>query len=202
MTWSLVLVGSMAGVTAGFSLAAIDGARRTATVLDRVADAEKSPDVMILPDRPDFDWAPVAGLPEIAVLGRIGGPVCATDVGKGALCGSVGMDEAFGRDVETGGITEGRAPDPASVSEVIVNRAAAVHYGLGVGDSFTMAAPTGAQVKEAYRTFRFPDPSAFGGPHIKARVVGVADPSLTDRLLGDPDGVDAAEFFVGPAFAV
>ena len=42
MTWSLVLVGVMAGVTAGFSLAAIDGARRTATVLDRVVSEPRS----------------------------------------------------------------------------------------------------------------------------------------------------------------
>ena len=90
------------------------------------------------------------------------------------------MDESFGRDIETGGIAEGRAPDPASVNEVVVNRAAAVHYGLGVGDTFTMVVADARAGRRGVPHVSLPGTSTFGGPHVKAHVVGVAD-TVVDR---------------------
>ena len=198
--WSLVLLGIVAGATAGVSLAALDGARRTGSVIERSSAATKEPDVLIAPDRPDFDWSPIERLPEIEAIGLFGGPVCALDVGKGALCGEV-IDNASGRDISTGYVAVGREPDRDRADEVVVNRSAAVHYHLAVGDTFTMVSPTPAQVREAFRTFRFPEPSEFAGPKVKVHVVAIAAPSLTDRLLGDVDSVDTAEFYATQAYA-
>lgn len=198
MAWSLVLLGIVAGATAGVSMAALDGARRTGSVIERSSVATKEPDVLIAPDRPDFDWSKIVQMPEIEAIGLFGGPVCALDVGKGALCGSV-LSRATGRDISNGP-GEGRFPDPDRADEVAVNRSAATHYHLALGDTFTMVSPTPAQVREAFRTFRFPTPAEFKGPKITAHVVAIAEPTLTDRLLGDVDSIDTAEFYTTEAY--
>ena len=199
MVWSLVLVGVVTGATAGVALAAADGARRTGSVIERASSATKEPDVLIAPDRPDFDWAPIARLPEISAIGLFGGPVCAIGIAHDALCGEV-IDRATGRDISTGNIEAGRLPNPDRVDEVAVNHVAAIHYHLAVGDTFTIVSPTPAQIREAFRTFRFPRNDELAGPRIKAHVVGISAPALTDRLLGDVDSVDTADFYATNAY--
>ncbi len=197
---SLVLIGVLAGATTGVALAALDGARRTGTVIHRAAKATKEPDVLIAPDRPGFDWAPIEKLPEIEAIGLFGGPVCALDIAHGALCGEV-VSRDTGQTIQTGNIQAGRLPNSDRADEVAVNHSAAVHFHIAVGDTFTMVSPAPPQIREAFRTFRFPTTAEFTGPKIKVHVVGIAAPSLSDRLLGDPESVDSAEFYATEAYA-
>jgi ABC-type lipoprotein release transport system permease subunit len=198
--WSLVLIGVLAGATTGVALAALDGARRTGTVIERASNATKEPDVLIAPDRPDFDWAPIVKLPDIEAIALFGGPVCALDIANGVLCGEV-ISRSGGHTIETGNIEAGRLPNADRADEVAVNHSAAIHYHLAVGDTFTMVSPAPAQIREAFRTFRFPTTDEFTGPKVKVHVVGIAAPALSDRLLGDPESVDSAEFYATEAYA-
>jgi hypothetical protein len=201
---ALVVVGLAAGAVAGVVVAAADGARRTATVLDRVADAGREPDVLVIPGDIGFDWEPVLRLPEITAAARFAGPVCAVDLTPhpeyGPLCGMAALDRNVGVDIARGVYDEGRGPALDRADEIEVSRAAAEQYGVRVGDTFAVAQPTVEQLRHAVETGDLAAVADFGGPRRTVRVTGVGTPTLTDRLVGSDEGPEAASLIATPAF--
>ena len=75
---STVLLGLLAGITAGIALAATAGARRTDTAWDRLRAVTLASDAVAFPSNvgiDDADWSKVAQLPEVAALGGVRVPV-------------------------------------------------------------------------------------------------------------------------------
>jgi len=95
-------------------MAAIDGARRTGTVLDRVSVATKQPDVAVLPSKFGFNWKPIEKLPEVKALGLFGVTYVlgATDKRYQGLSGFPPVGRSIFRDVDVQRVDQGRLPDP------------------------------------------------------------------------------------------
>lgn len=200
---AVVALGVLAGATAGLAMAAVDGARRTMTVVDRVSEATLQPDAMVLPNRPGFDWSEIRALPEVDVLGRIViGDVCATDLVDPeepyGLCayppggGFPSVDDVLYRDVEVPVLAEGRLPAPGSVDEVAVSRSAVERFGLSVGDRFAVSGPTPEAV-EAMFDRSLPPPEQDEVPPFDVTVVGILDKEVGpwDRFVGLTEPIPA-----------
>ena len=204
---SIALLGILAGLTAGLAMAAVDGAQRTGTVLDRVSAETLQPDVLVLPSRPESKfpyWPEIARLPEVASLGLFGVTTMgAIDVGEpGQLSGFPTANRALGSSVDVARIDEGRAIDPDRPDEVVITRAAAVQLHLEVGQTFTLAGETPEQIDADYAgTGDGPTPPA--GPKVTVTIVGISDhPSLWGRYIGDSGRVDdptSVGFLTSPA---
>ena len=68
---SLIVLGLLAGLTAGLAMAAFAGARRTDTALGRLDRATHAPDAVVFPSQVDDihpKWAGLAARPEVAQL--------------------------------------------------------------------------------------------------------------------------------------
>jgi ABC-type lipoprotein release transport system permease subunit len=119
---------------------AVAGARRGSSAVDRLLDVTFPVTAVALPNDPNFDWEPIAALPEVEA------------VGKFAVSGFV-VDEAPEDDVSTGFpvigpdiyrtiekpvVLEGRALDPSRPDEVMVSPLFLEHYGFHIGDTVTI----------------------------------------------------------------
>jgi hypothetical protein len=68
---SLIVLGLLAGITAGLALAALAGARRTDTALPRLRTKTNAADAVVFPSQVALthpDWTRLATRPEIAKL--------------------------------------------------------------------------------------------------------------------------------------
>ncbi|WP_433430578.1 ABC transporter permease [Nonomuraea sp. CA-141351] len=161
---SLVLLGLLVALAAGMVLAAVAGARRGASSVDRLLSETLPATVAVLPNDPDFDWDKVRALPEVTAVGEIAvAPFFVEE-----------MPDYYGylpprgpetyRTIERPVVLEGRLPDPARVDEVAVT----ARFPRRVGDRLTLRLMTPEEAE---------DPDFDGNPHgpaISARVVGVA----------------------------
>lgn len=130
---SLVVLGLLAGITAGLALAALAGARRTDTALARLRTQTNAADAVVFPSQVallDPDWSRLATRPEIAKLavwdllfGNInnqpGGLVFGSD--DGTFLGAV--DKPV--------VVKGRMFDPKAPDEVVVDEHAVKESPVG-----------------------------------------------------------------------
>src|SRR5829696_8679122 len=68
---SLVALALLAGITAGVALAAVAGARRTDTALDRLRDETRAADAIVFASQagvPAADWDALDARPEVAEI--------------------------------------------------------------------------------------------------------------------------------------
>ena len=137
---ALVLLVALAG---GAALAAAEGARRTASVIDRLRSVSHVPDVGLNPvaDTSPDQWAKVAQLPQVVRSVHMVGTIGARVLDDGSLdtrwLGSaqvVATDPEYGRTIDRPRMIEGRLADHPD--EAVVNRKAAAMLGLHVGDHF------------------------------------------------------------------
>lgn len=154
---AIVLLGVLAGITAGLAMAAIDGARRTTTVLDRVAADTRQPDVLVLPSRIGFEWDEIAQLPEVEVIGLFGITlICAVDLGEPFThCAWPAVNAALGTVIDRFEPDAGRFPDPSEPHEVLLTDTTAAAMGLDLGSRFAITGPDTAQLTEIYTTGLF-----------------------------------------------
>lgn len=66
---SLVVLTLLVAVSSGVVLTMLAGARRTSSALPRLEARSLPADVMVLPNKPGFDWGPVGALPSVETLG-------------------------------------------------------------------------------------------------------------------------------------
>jgi hypothetical protein len=136
----LVLLIALAG---GVVMAAVAGARRNGTAVERAAALTSPSDVWALPNEPGFDWDAVRDLPEveavaefpIADYGRIEG--FPGDLDRGFPAGSPEVMT----EVEVPLVVEGRLADPDRVDEVTISPDAA-DRGVQIGDRLTIEVPS------------------------------------------------------------
>jgi hypothetical protein len=184
---SLVVLGVLAGITAGAAMSAFAGARRTATALPRLRQDTAAPSAIVFASQSGVfhpDFARLRAQPEVADLG-------VWDLVDGSIDGEPGAtlfasdDGRWGRDVNRPVLVAGRMWDPTAPNEVVVDENAAKQgVALGTTHQFAMIGPT-LQDLIAGRT---------NGPKATLKVVGVVRD--VNQFLFVTDG----QAFLGPAF--
>jgi hypothetical protein len=164
---SLVALGLLAGLTAGFALSALAGARRTGTALDRLRDSTNASDAIVFSSQVGLvepDWSKLQARPEVERLARwalLFGEIDGDP--EGVLFASV--DGTWGGEVDRPLVIEGRMYDPRASDEVVVDERLASTEGVEVGDVVPFHAYALEQLEE--------DGGAARGPLVHMRVVGV-----------------------------
>ncbi|MDQ1402657.1 MAG: putative transport system permease protein, partial [Actinomycetota bacterium] len=175
---SLVTLGLIGGLAASVSLAAVAGARRTATSFANFRQATASPDAIVFGTQvgfTDVDYTAVRRLPEVLDSGTFTlSPIALKGFPK---LGSLAPGDAhLYRTLSRPSLLHGRLPDPRRDDEVLVNRAASRRYHLRVGSRVTIISATDINAF-------FGQVPMTGGPTVEATVVGVGD-SMMDIIFG------------------
>src|SRR5436190_10775546 len=134
----LVLLGLLAGLAAGLTIAAVDGATRSASSYERMRQHLNAADAIVFPSQVrayDLDMSMLGELPEVAAWGGfslVDGRTDGLPSGEGPfyLVGSDWLTRLEGAKV-----LDGRLPDPSRDDEAVITNPALVRaqYGIGVG---------------------------------------------------------------------
>ncbi|MDQ3354159.1 MAG: ABC transporter permease [Actinomycetota bacterium] len=176
----LVVLGVIAGLTAGLAMAAVAGARRTDTALPRLSDQTRAADAVIFPGQVGVfaaDWGPLLAQPYVTHLARWNLAFGNVDDEPGAVL-FIPSDEHWLGDVDRPVIIDGRMFDPAAADEVVVDENIVEDVGLAVGDTFTFT-PYGPDQDDL-------EAEPPNGPDLPMTVVGVI--RFTSQFLFQDDG--------------
>ncbi|MET0914005.1 MAG: FtsX-like permease family protein [Acidimicrobiales bacterium] len=189
---SLLVLGVLTGVTAGFVIASLSGALRTGSALDRLREQENAPDAVVFASQVHAgahpDWSRLEARPEVTRVAPWGlafgvfGPGGPPGVPEGPSLLFASMDGTYLGDVGRPIVVEGRMYDPDADDEVVIDE----NTSGEVGDvlDFTAYAP---------------DEDPFSGPasgvHLDVEVVGRV--KTLAQFLFLPDG----QAFLSPGFA-
>jgi hypothetical protein len=182
---SLALLGALIGVTVGFALSALVGARQTDSAEARLRQQTHASDAVVFPSQVGLlrpHWSVLARRPEIASLGVWDLLFGAVNNQPGALL--------FGSDggtyltrVDKPVIVSGRALNPSAADEVVVD------------ENFTKEAPLGSTFTfQPYGPTQTDTTGRPSGPKVTMHVVGVA------RELQEFLFVTEGQVLVSPAF--
>jgi FtsX-like permease family len=167
---ALVVLAVMIGLTGAIVFAAIAGARRSASALDRFHDAGRTLDVLIAAD--------VLTPEPPALLELLDGPLVESTNDLAFLfvdVDSVGVIFAptsrRGTDIEQGVLLKGRRANPDEPDEVALAESTAKNQGLGVGDVFEAGSLSQEQADLLFSTGE--EPTSLDGPLLQLRVVGI-----------------------------
>ncbi len=182
---SLALLGVLVGVTVGFAISVLVGARQTDSAEARLRQQTHSSDAVVFPSQVGLfrpNWAALARRPEIASLGVWDLLFGAVNNKPGALLfGSDGG--AYLTRVDKPVIVSGRALNPAAADEVLVD------------ENFTKEAPLGSTFTfQPYGPTQTDTTGQPAGPKVTMHVVGVA------RELQEFLFVTEGQVLVSPAF--
>ena len=205
--FALVLLAGLAG---GVTLAAIAGARRTDSAFSRLLVSTNAAHVLVNPDYGNdsgLDWKAVAKLPMVTQAARENGIIVLPLPVRGPsdLTGSLGLAQVgnAGRTIGRLHILHGRAPDPRSADEVLVNPRFADRNGVSVGDTFTAVILDGAKLQQAgdaggtFDDLRRGVNSGSFGDRVRLRVAGIAQ--TPEEIVLD-EGFEQSELIATPAF--
>lgn len=187
---SLVVLALLVGFATMTVLAAVAGARRADTAVERLLTETLPADAVVLPNQPGFDWDAVRALPQVETLAEF--PVSGFWVDgvdeDGVDFPPAGVE--LMRTIERPVVIEGRMLDFDRVDEVVVTPKFPHDYGKGVGDTVTLRLATPEQMDVYQTDLSLDEPS---GPVIRARIVGVIrsgwfgeDVGSKGRLVGSP----------------
>ena len=167
---SLVVLALMIGLTGAAAFAALAGARRSASALERFHDVGQTLDVFVAAD--------VTTPEPPALLEVLEGPLVeSTNDLVFLLVDIEASGVAFaptsrrGLQVEQGVLLEGRRADPDAPDEVALSETAAKNLDLGVGDTFEAGSITPEQAEALFS--RGEQPTSLDGPPLRLRVVGI-----------------------------
>ena len=176
----------LVALSSSTAMAAVAGARRGDTAVERLAAVTSPFSIAVLPNQSGFDWGPVRALPGVDgltqfVLGGFRIDELGPQVSGQAIGFPPGDDQAF--TVERPVVLDGRLPDPTRADEVVVTSKFRSLQGFGVGDILTihLFSPQQAAADE-----NGPDSTADpAGPKLRATVVGVVrSPWYSDTVDG------------------
>jgi hypothetical protein len=213
----LILLSLVVALTGTVTLAAVAGARRTATSFERLQDVTRNHDLLVFAS--DVDATDVARLrrePGVDAVGYLRQFALLRPDGDFAAVGGP-LDGSLTRDVSRPNIVAGRAPRPKAADEVLLGEPLSRTAGLGVGDALRMQSFTQAQVDQILQASPgapLPEP---GGPRVNLRIVGIVRQPIDlglqsaqggvlivplpfvqryDDEIGDLSGADGAVLFV------
>ena len=181
---SLLGVAVLVALVSGAVLAALVGARRTSTTVDRFRDWAAASDVTYQAadeDRAEAVLAAVRDLPEIeTATSRLlvnGFPL---DQSVPDIAVLSDPDGVYGKEVDRPRLLAGRLPDPDSPDEILLNEQAAHLTGLGPGDQIRVRTWRADDLEALFGGADFP---GFNGPELDLRIVGVG--RTPEELPGD-----------------
>jgi hypothetical protein len=183
---SLVLLGVLIGLTAGFALSAWAGARRTDTALERLSVQTKASDAIAFPSQVGVsypNWARLRARPEVASV-AVWDLLFGTYDGREPALIFGSADGTYLGKVDKPVVTQGRMFDPRSSNQVVVDENSAGQV-PPVGGTFTFRFYDHKQVDET---------GVPHGPTVTMHVVGVV--RETAEFLFVPDG----QVLVSPGF--
>ncbi|MBO3746843.1 ABC transporter permease [Streptosporangiaceae bacterium NEAU-GS5] len=178
---SLAVLALLVAFATATVFAAVAGARRGDTALDRLRAITLPADVIALPNDPKFDWTPVRAIPEVAALSGIAiAPFFIDDV-PGLYGYLPPVDDVDMRGLERPVVFRGRIPDPAKSDEIAITEGFSARHGKDVGDQITLRLLSAEQAEDPNADWYHPE-----GPKVAVRVVGVIrSPLYSDQISGD-----------------
>ena len=163
---SAVLLVLAIGIAAGATMAALAGARRTDSAVDRFVAYSQPGQGVVLGDPASYPR--IERVPEIAAS-TLAARMALTVVNaraRGRLLNSLAIEDfGFSRPI----VVAGRTPNPKRINEVVINPSAAKNGDLHVGSSIRLHAYAANQAQEILRGTHAPPT----GPAATVRVVGV-----------------------------
>jgi ABC-type lipoprotein release transport system permease subunit len=168
---ALFVLALLIAISAGTVLAALAGARRAHTAIDRLAADTLPATAAVLPNQPGFDWAKVRALPEVEALSEFavtGFEIPSLPAAQNEA--SFPFDDQALNTLERPVVLDGRLADPARADEAMVSPQFVKTYGLGVGDTVTIRLATPETTDAGSGNSDMP---AADGPEIVTRIVGV-----------------------------
>jgi hypothetical protein len=166
---SLMVLALLVALATATVLAAVAGARRGQTALDRLWARTLPATATVLLNQPGFNWIKVRALPEVSALSMF--PVTfgfTLDCCPGTSAG-IQADSEFTQTIERPVVLEGRLFNPSHADEVLVTPKFVASYGKSVGDTLTLHLASPQQADVGYDGSTGPP----RGPEIRARIVGV-----------------------------
>ncbi|WP_026877464.1 FtsX-like permease family protein [Jiangella gansuensis] len=188
---SLLVMALLVALAAGTVMAATAGARRGASVVDRLQARTLPATVAVLPNQPGFDWDAVRSLPEVEalttfVLTYTGFVIEELPDGADPWAFPPADDENM-RTVERPVTLAGRLANPDRADEVVVTPRFVAAFGLGVGDTVTLRLYT-PQTQDALAFTDDLTGAVLDGPTVRARIVGVIRSPWYSDSVGDEQG--------------
>jgi predicted lysophospholipase L1 biosynthesis ABC-type transport system permease subunit len=135
--WRLVLVIALVlGIGGGAALAALAGARRTASAFERLESYTRAADVLVAPgELSEVPIERIQRLPEVAASGMAYGLLALAPDGRFIQTPVLGVvDDHLGRTIERPKLLRGRMPRLGSTDEIYANPQGAAELGAKVGD--------------------------------------------------------------------
>ncbi|MHA6782549.1 FtsX-like permease family protein [Pseudonocardia saturnea] len=168
---SLLVLTLLVAISSGTVLAAVAGARRGDTSVDRLAAETLPATAAVLPNEPGFDWDVVRAMPGVVAVGEF--PVTAYRVGDippEAYPDGFPSDRTTMDALERPVVLEGRPADPDRADEAVVTAAFVESYGLGPGDVVDLRLYSPEQIDGYYQDPVVPEPV---GAVVPTTIVGV-----------------------------
>jgi len=190
---ALVVLALMIALTGAAVFAALAGARRSASALERFADAAQTLDVFLAAD--------VTTPEPPGLLELLDGPLVESANDLAFLF--VDVDEVGvifaptswrGLNVERGVLLDGRRADPDEPDEVTLSETGARNLGLGIGDIVAAGSLNQEQADAMFTTGAVP--TSLDGPPLRLRVVGI----IRNGFDLNASGQGTAVTFTTPAF--
>ncbi len=187
---ALLALAVLLGLGWGTVLAAVAGARRTASSFDRLLAETNAADVVVSPDNANADLESIARLPQVVDSARVDvlrvAPASAEGTPQLAIgVLALGSDGRSFYEIDRPARVDGRLPDRYNADEVALSRPVADRLGLGPGDDMDLVslADDGTAQKR-----------------LTARVVGVG--VLAREALEDQENLSAGSSIIfGPGFS-
>lgn len=184
---SLLVVALVVAITGGVTLAALAGARRTASSFERFKTTSRNHDVLLFAEGiTRAEVGRLRRLPGVAGVGYARQLAMTRPDGDFLAVGGA-MDDSVFRDVDRPKIVDGRMPRPSHPEEVILPEPLARATHLRVGDTI----PVQGYLPRQIGSFRndatdLPPPE---GPEVTLRAVGIGRLPIDLSLQGQAGGV-------------
>ena len=177
---SLAVLTLLIAVASGTVMAALAGARRGASAIERLQERTKPATSAVFTNTPNYDWDKIRALPEVEALTTFVIDYAYTFEGYPEDTGGFPLADAeMLTSIETPVVYSGRMFDAARDDEVVVTRKFMANYHKHLGDTVVLNLPTPSELAE--QSGSGPD-GAFTGPHLRMRIVGViGSPWLSDE---------------------
>jgi ABC-type lipoprotein release transport system permease subunit len=185
---SLAVLALLIGFAAGTVLAAIAGARRGATAVERLQAQTLPAHAAVLPNEPGFDWDAVRALPDVEAVNTFAVTGYMVDGIPPELQEEIPRfppaDDDTMRTVERPVVLKGRLPDFDRPDEVVVSPKFTSSFAKDVGDTVTLRLATPAEMDAMLlENAQVDQPS---GPVINATIVGVVRSGWYSEEIGAP----------------
>lgn len=168
---SLAVLALLIAISSGTVLAALAGARRGDTAIERLAADTLPATAAVLPNQPGFDWAKVRALPEVEAVTEFavtGFEIPSLPAAQHEA--SFPFDDRALNTLERPVVLDGRLADPTRADESMVSPKFVKSYGLGLGDTVTIRLAKPETTDAGAADSNMP---AADGPEIVTRIVGV-----------------------------